>query len=379
MNIRKLTLLALAALLAGGLALWTLDSRAPRQDVGAQGLLLPGLAARINDIEQVRLVGAGGDAFATLVRVGEGWALQERGGYPADPSRLRSLLLALSEAQRVEAKTANPALHARLGVEDVEDAQAHGVRVEISGGGPPVRVILGENAAREAGTYVRLADEPQAWLIDRNIAVEKRPAEWLQRELANLPTARIASVTVQPPTGAEVRIGRPDGANGDLQLLDLPRGREPASEYIAESTAGLLDSLRFEDVLADADAAEPADAARVTRFRSVEGLEVELRSWIEGERTLARFAVRLDEAAASAWAAEASAPAGATGEAPEGEQETAGSASAVSAEGEGDRLDALRDETAAMQRRFADRVFVLPAFKAGNLNRDLEAYLKPAS
>ena len=41
------------------------------------------------------------------------------------------------------------------------------------------------------------------------------------------------------------------------------------------------------------------------------------------------------------------------------------------------RLLVRRDEVDALNTRFANRVFVLPNFKASNLNRDLEAYLKP--
>ncbi len=387
MNARNLTLLAIVAVLLGGLALWTLGSRAPRQDVGVLGPLLPELAGRINAVEQVRLVGAGGATLATLERHGDGWTLAERGSYPVDQARLRSLLLALAEAQRVEAKTANPELHARLGVEDVGAADAYGVQVEISGGGEPLSVILGENNARGAGTYVRIAGQPQAWLIDRNIAVEKRPAEWLQRDLVNLPTSRIASVEVQPPTGAAIRIGR-SGPAADLTLLDLPRGREPASEYIAESTAGLLDSLRFDDVLAADEVEPPAEGLRSTRFLSMEGIEIVLQSWVDGDRTLGRFEARLDEAAAERWAAnadaqasaeaQASEDAGAADDAAKGDAAEQAGEDAARSDGPG-RIATLRDEVAAMQRRFEARVFVLPAFKASNLNRDLEAYLKPAS
>jgi hypothetical protein len=115
---------------------------------------------------------------------------------------------------------------------------------------------------------------------------------------------------------------------------------------------------------------------------------VTLRSWIDGERTLGRFEARLDEAAAAAWAEATAAAGDASAGAP------AASADAGSKDGEGqadevaaappaapgvDRIASLRDEVAAMQRRFDGRVFVLPAFKAANLNRDLDAYLKPAS
>ena len=41
------------------------------------------------------------------------------------------------------------------------------------------------------------------------------------------------------------------------------------------------------------------------------------------------------------------------------------------------RLAALRAEVEAMNARFDGKTFVLPAFKAGNLHKTLEEFLKP--
>jgi hypothetical protein len=399
MNARNIVGLAVIAVVAAVLALWLVGSRAPQQDVGLQGPLLPGLVERLNTIEEVKVVGAGGTTLATLRRHPDGWSLLERNGYAADAAKLRALLVGLSEARRVEAKTSNPELYDRLGVEDVADADAQGVAVELSGGGDPLRLIVGQNNARGKGTYVRLDGEASSWLLDRNIAVERQPVEWLQRDLVNLPPARIASVEVVPVAGATVSIGRAQDAAGDFELQNLPRGREPASEFVADATAGLLDALRFDDVLQADAVSEGETGARSASFRSKEGLTIVLRAWQAEGKTYARLGAELDEAQASAWAASVPAAEAATDASSDSATAEPGETDAVAADADGaehaadaaadaagsapaaadvaSRLETLRAELATLQQRFDGRVFVLPAFKAASLNRDLDAYLKP--
>ena len=53
--------------------------------------------------------------------------------YPADSSKVRKLLIDLSQLETVEEKTSNSKLYPQLGVEDVKDPKATGVRVELTG------------------------------------------------------------------------------------------------------------------------------------------------------------------------------------------------------------------------------------------------------
>lgn len=404
MNLQRVVILGVVAvaLLAG--ALWYSSARRPSQNAGAQAPLVAGLTERLNTIEEVRIVGAGDARLATLQRGEAGWTLAERGGYPVDTAKLRELLLGLAEARRLEAKTRNPELHDRLGVEDVARADAGGVRLEIDGGGPPLRLIIGQNVTRGSGTYVREADDPQSWQVDRNLAVEKNPANWLQRDLLDIDSARIAEVEVRPVGGAPVKISRSGDSAGDFVLAELPRGREPASEFVADATAGLLSSLRIDDVAA-ADAVEPDPATRrATRFDTREGLRIDMSSWLADGKTYARFEATLDDARAQAWiagqqaeaqrewasrqqaldagnaTATAAADADADAEAARDDAELAALPPLAVSDPEADRaqrLQALQDEVTALKARFDGWVFVLPTFKAANLNRDLEAYLKP--
>src|SRR3546814_11305086 len=56
-------------------------------------------------------------------------------------------------ARRVEAKTALAENYSRLGVEDVDTKGAHGARLDITGGGEPLALIVGLNNPKGHGSY----------------------------------------------------------------------------------------------------------------------------------------------------------------------------------------------------------------------------------
>jgi hypothetical protein len=413
MTPRSTLFLAIAAVALAGGALWISDSRRPQQEASLQQAAVPGLSARLGDVDKVVIRGAGDAVLATLERGEQHWRLVER-DYPADAATLRSLLLNLAEARRVAAKTAKPELYERLGVEDVSAADAQGVKLEISGGGEPLAVILGQNVPTGSGTYLRLANEAQSWQIDKNVAVEKTTANWLQKDLADIQPNRIQGVSVS--FGKDiVEIVANDSADGDFILANLPRGREPQSDFVADATAGFLQGLRIDDV-ATAEAQPVVEPQRNAVFRTKDGLDITVSSWTASDKAWAQFAVSLDEVRAAAaieaeqakakaeWeareaAANAAKPAAA--EAPAADGETAGDAAAAAAAADApaadtaelapekpaavadpaayreSRLAELRKEVDTLSARFAGRSFALPSYKSGNLNRELEAYLKP--
>jgi hypothetical protein len=410
MNARRLLLMGVLAVGLLAVALWYMGARRPTQQAGLDAPFAPGLAARLNEIEQVRIVAPGATTLATLQRNDDGWGLLERDGYPADAARLRSLLLGLAESRRVEAKTANPALHDRLGVEDIARDDAGGLQVEIDGGGEALAIVVGIGAARGSGSYLRHAGDPQAWQVDRAIEVERHAPNWLQRELTDIGVDRIERIEVQPPAGTPFAIVRSEDSAGDFRLEELPRGREQASDFVADATAGIVGSLRFDDVLA-AGAVEPDPGSRqLTTFLLRDGLRIVIDAWQGDGRTLARFEAGVDEVRAlaaieheqaqarAAWQARSRAldadtdPADGVdpsdgAQTPDADlaaplDEIAPAAPGAVADPDGHRqreLERLQQEAAALQARFAGRVFVMPTFKAANITRDLEGYLKPKS
>lgn len=405
--------LGAVAVVLMGLAVYLSESRKPAEEAPVAGPLAPGLEAGLNEVNQVVVQAAGGETI-TLKRGDAGWGVEEKQGYAADVGKLRELLLNLAQAQRIEAKTAVEASYPVLGVQDVEAEGASNVLLRVAGAGPELAVILGQNNSRGAGTFVRLQGETQSWLVDRNLAAEKTASDWLQRDLMDIAANRITGVEVQPPEGGPVQIEANSGGEGDFRVANLPDGREPASAFVSDATAGFLAGLRIDDVRR-AEGYAPAEDAEATTasFRTREGVLVAVKAHTQGAETWASFEVSLDEQAAAEriqgeQAREAMAHEQAVKAAQEAATSDAAKASDAKAEGESDsapaeagstasaaelpappkavsdpeadraeRLKALQDEVAKLQRATEGWVFKLPSFKADNLRRGMDAYLKP--
>jgi hypothetical protein len=119
--------------------------------------LLPELATRQDQVDQLQLRGAGGKSLVSLRRVGGEWQLDDRAGWRADGARIAQYLVLLAQARRAEAKTDRAAMYPRIAVEDVSDPQAGGTELALSGRGIATRLLLGKPHRLSGGRYVRLA------------------------------------------------------------------------------------------------------------------------------------------------------------------------------------------------------------------------------
>ena len=398
----KLGGVALVALVA---ALWIGGARAPGDvSPGAGGPLAPGLKDHLNEVKSVKLVGAEDKTIATLVRGDAGWNVAERAGFGADAAKIREFLLKLADAQLLEAKTAKPELHKKLGVEDVSAKDAYGVRVEIEGAPKPYKLIIGRpNAQAGEGTFVRRADEPQSWLAKGTISVDKNTGDWLKRDLVDIPSTRVASAEITHD-GKTLKAYKNAEKDSNFLVADLPKGRELSSEFAANAIAAVLAQLKFDDVKPAAEMPAPADA-RTVRYTTFDGIVVSGKVWENGGKDYAQFSASLDEGAAKigiehlqaaeiaaytskvADFAAAQRPAAPAAAAAESSQPAAAPATPAKPEpplastdkdkDAAAKLEKLRHETAELQKRFDGWVFAVPAFKYANMTRSLDDLLKP--
>ncbi|MEO6627473.1 MAG: DUF4340 domain-containing protein, partial [Aquihabitans sp.] len=149
----------------------------------------------------------------------------ERDRYRADTATLRTLLLQMADARRVEAKTSRPGQHAALGVESVASAKATGVRVDIERPGTPLSLTIGRTAEQlGGGTFVRTGEAAQAWLVSGNMVIEREPQRWLEKRIVDIPAARIERIDVH--------------AHGEHFALVRAPSAQPEVPAPAESTPG---------------------------------------------------------------------------------------------------------------------------------------------
>ncbi|HET9048445.1 MAG TPA: DUF4340 domain-containing protein [Chiayiivirga sp.] len=382
MKPKALILMTAAALLAVLAAIWISGARAPEESAESPGPLVANLTKQLDTITEVRVHTAGPDASTITLKRGEqGWGLVEKHNYPVAMDRLRSLLTAIASAQRVEAKTALAERYPQLGVEDLDHADARGVQVDLVLPERSVSLIFGDSLVRGTGTYVREVGQAQSWLIDQAIAVERKPANWLDKKIIDVGANRIAHVRIEPAQGEAFELARSDkDSKSDFALSPIPRGRELAENYQREALAGLLSGLTFEDVFAKTNRPMP-EKVRHAVFALNDGRQLSIQSWEQDGHTLVQFDMSLDAAVADAWLARplAQAETATDGTTVSSEPHEAGAeaeAEAGTAAAKPTRAD-LQAEVDTFSKAHGNWVYQLPAFKASNLNKALEDYLKP--
>lgn len=401
---KQKTLIGLAAVTVVALvaALAISNARKPSSDTTAQaGTLVPGLREQVNEVSSFTLTGANNQPLVTLERGEGGWTVAQKGGYPADLGKLREYLLKLADATLIERKTANRDRYEVLGVEDVTSPEAKGVSIELAGLEKPVRVIVGLfDGQGGGGTFARRVDEAESWLVKGTLTPEKNPSDWLQKDLPGIASERIASVTITRAGGKPLRVFRDEPGSAPLKVADVPRGREPSSDYVASGLGSVLADLRLDDVVAAADA-PVAENPVTARYATFDGIVVEATAWQVGAENRVNLAASLDEPAAAAHiareqariAAEHSAAAEAAAAATPPADDADPAAPAAAGESVqtpaaplavGDpaadreqRLAALNDEVARLNAAFAGWTFSLPSYKYANIDKSMDDMLKP--
>jgi hypothetical protein len=329
MTLRRLALLALAALLATGGAFWLSSQRHLERAARAGDPLLPQLRGALNDVSEIRIARGDGSGV-TLQRAADGWTVFER-RYRADAGNVRKLLLDLAALEIVEEKTHDPQRYAVLGVEDVASPSATGTRIDVKKGSGAIQsVILGKTSGSREG-YVRVAGAEPTFLAQPQVVAESNPARWLDTTLLDVPAERIRAVTL--PTAGQA-----------------PRNLEGPA--LAPTLAGALQTLTLEDLHPrplEVAGREAAAAIQQARFVTWDGLVIEVRGRQEGARHWVAFAAKFNPA--------------------EARQRPPGLASASSSPAPQEPAVGVdvAAEAGLLERRFAEREFEIPAYRYSTL------------
>jgi hypothetical protein len=402
MNIRKLAILVAVAVVALIAAWYINSSNAPQTGVSAQAQpVLPELHDHVNDVNAITLTGAGDKVLVTLKRGTDGWSVAEKSNYPADLAKIREFLIKLDQATLTEAKTSNPKLYGELGVDDVKDAKATGVLVTLGGLAKPLSIIIGNyNGAGGGGTFVRRTGDAQSWLAGGNLTATKTMADWEQRALADIPSTRLRAVTLTNPDGKTLKVYKDAPGDANFKVADVPKGREAASEFVANELGSVLSGLNADEVFPAKDMAPP-DKAWKDESVAFDGLAVSATGWEKGGKDYVQFAARLDEAAANAQidADQAKAKAeydnavDAANKKVADEKSTTGAQAKANAQAasdvakplavsdpakdRSDKLAALNKEVASLNKTFSGWTFAVPAYKFTDMSKNMDDMLKP--
>ena len=230
---RLVPILAVVAVLLSLVAAWSIAARLASSARTRQGPMLPEVAALTHSVRFIELLQ--GDRTVRLERrEGDRWVLSDRGGYPADPAAVRSLLSGLAQLDREEAKTRRPDRHRELNLAWPDpEGRARLVRLQADPETSPVEVILGQERITPRLTYVRRRDQDQTWRCRGGVNADVDLQRWMRRDLLSLPAQEVLEAAWSPartpadlqslqewPTRLEFEDVRP--ATGEFQP-DPPR------------------------------------------------------------------------------------------------------------------------------------------------------------
>lgn len=242
-----LALMVVVLLLALGY-FWAVREPAPSAPVSAQ-LLLPALQGQLARVRAIEVERAEQPAVR-VERVDGTWLVPAKAGYPAAARSLRQTLTALAAARKVEARTANPAYHARLGLAESGAPGEQAVRLRLKLDGEPALIELRVgNAGSHSGQLVRLAGEDQVWLIDRDIPLPSSELAWLDRRIAQIPFVQIRELEVRYADGERLTVYRDQPDQPNLKVRQLPSDRSLAYEAAANGMANLFGNLSYLDAV----------------------------------------------------------------------------------------------------------------------------------
>jgi len=366
---RAVPVLGLVTLVAVGAVLFVergSDAPEPGGDI-----VFPALLEQVNSVARIRVTG--GEGMFTLTRDGDAWVVEDKERYRADPDRVRRLLLGAAGMKRLEPKTSNPERYPRLWLEDPtgEDARSVGLILEDASGTVLADWVLGnrrpsKSDASRTELYIRVADDPKAWLVEGSVPGGGKIIDWLNRVVARIERGRLRTTEVSHADGAVIAVTRKAPADRDFVLRDVPEGRELDSQYRVNDIGRFLEDLRFEDVApaSSLDFAGPVDKRlEITTF---DGLRVRLDSVIRDDDAWVRLRAEVD-----AELVEQKAGDGAVDGTVDGGSDKAEASASDGEPGAQSNdppepllpLDAVRNEAERLNARWQGWAYELPSFK----------------
>jgi hypothetical protein len=291
-----LVLLVLAVIALG--AAWQFGLRsvpAERTEVAPGTLVFPGLAAELPKVAGIEILHAGQTLKLGPIPGAAGkWGLSDRNFFPVQADKLRELLTGLTELRITEARTADSAEYARLGVEEpaAPASNSNLIRLLDAGGKPVAELIVGHRRMRTQGNlpeaiYIRRPGEAQSWLAEGRLPVDADPQLWFERDIANIDHGKIAKVTVRRGDST-LEFALVDGKLAMTGPADHPK----LDEYRLEEIGRSLEMLTLSDVKPVAE--QPGDKLGTCTIVTTDGTTLTITVFKHDKDIWAQFAAAGD-------------------------------------------------------------------------------------
>ncbi len=313
--------------------------------------LFPDLLARINDTAHIAVTSR--DSGLTLERRDGHWVVVEKHAYRADREKVQRLLLGTAQLRRIEPKTQDPERYAEIGVQDIDAKDAKSIKISLKdeAGKILAEYLLGESRAAKADPaaseyFVRLAGDPQSWLVEGKVPADSSAVSWLEREILKIDRKRVREVRVHHADGYALVVRRPSPQAEDYELVGLPKGKRIDYPYAVNSIGDTLADLSLDDVRPAAELAFKGARLRVTLV-TFDGLRVVMESFKQNGSNLARLQAAFDPPSADADKPATEAMAGLK------------------------KPEAVKEEAAMLNARWREWVYVIPQYRVDALAKKM--------
>ena len=276
----KLVFLGLITLLVVVAAVVTSKKHAPTSSRTTQ-YVFPGLTEKINEVARIEV--SGKDGTLSIKGKGKDWVIEQSDNYPASFGKVRQAAITIADLKILAEKTGDPAYYSRLGVEDPEGKNAKSKLVTLydATGGKLASLIIGKSrmssaAADSKGYYIRMPGGTHALLVEGDLNIDAKPADWFDPDIINVKPEHISEVVINHPDVTPITLSR-STAKDDFVLADIPAGKEPQSSYTLNRIEDILEGVRVQDVRS-ADKIKFPDKPTVATVKTYDGMTAEITS-----------------------------------------------------------------------------------------------------
>jgi hypothetical protein len=253
----------------------------------------PNLLANINDVAELDIHAASGDAV--IKRTDTGWAMAGKHDYPVKAEMVKSAVIGFGEMELTERKTSRPDRYPRLAVEDVGGTDTHSrlVTLKDAKGDKLAELIVGrprgERVGGQAGLYVRRPGDAQAWFTPANFEIPTNPNVWLEPRVIHVNSKRVARITTIQPNGATLVLYKDTPQTKHFAFKDLPPDKPVKGEAVADDMDSALSAIELTDVAlqSDVDFSQKPWHAKIETF---DGLVVDVDLVVRDQEIWAKFA-----------------------------------------------------------------------------------------
>lgn len=218
------------------------------QPQGAQPLFND-LAEKANSLDSIMVENFQGVIFSANQQNGN-WVSQVEGvdfPYPVDEAKLAALVSDLVEGKLIEAKTAKQENYPLLGISDIDSQDSMATLVSLKAGELEWKLLIGNKATSGNGSYVRMPDEQQSWLIDKVLSPPTQQIDLLRQPILDITADDIQSVKRE---GTQQWMFSRVSDTDQFVLNSLPEGREVKYEGILSGFVNNLVGAKFEQIVA---------------------------------------------------------------------------------------------------------------------------------